>query len=481
MTWLFTKQIRSRLTLWYIAVLGLILALYVALVFVFQYQVVSRQIFHDEVQDVVTVEGLLHFDQAGQLHLHQDYFSRPLSHLLIDRLMEVRDLSGKVLYRSANLNNMPLGGDLMPHEGDENFDPRIWKLANGTHVSVISHVHTMQGRTVLIRLGFSLAPFRERMTQFLELLLIALPVALLVAGFAGYQIAKRALDPLEEMARKARQITARNLHDRLDVENPDDELGRMATVFNDLLNRLEEAFRQLNSFTADAAHELRAPMAAIRAIGEISLRQDTHADSESMANILEETSQLEQTIAGLLLLAKAESTLELGPNTFSPEELLREVLALIEVLAEERRITLVTEIDPAHEFVVSGDRSLIRSALMNVIHNAIKFTPSDSTITVRHVLKTTDHSFFEISVEDQGPGVDPSEREALFERFYTSAKRQTVAQNGTGLGLSIAKLVVERAGGKIYFDAAQVVGARCVLTLPAKPIAVNATEARYEQ
>ncbi len=476
MTWLFTKQIRSRLTLWYITILALILALYVSLVFIFQYQVVSRQIFHDEVQDVVTVEGLLHFDQAGQLHLHQDYFSRPLSHLLIDRLMEVRDMSGTVLYRSANLKDKPLGGNILPHEGDESFNPRIWRMSNGTHVSIISHLHTLQGRTVLIRLGFSLAPFRQRMTQFLELLLIALPVALLVAGFAGYQIAKRALDPLEAMARKARQITAKNLHDRLNVENPDDELGRMATVFNDLLNRLEEAFRQLNSFTADAAHELRAPMAAIRAIGEVTLRQGARYDSESMANILEETSRLEETIAGLLLLAKAESTQELGPNTFSPEELLREVLTIIEILAEERRINLVTEIESAHDFAVSGDRSLIRSALMNVIHNAIKFSPSDSTITIRHVLKATDHPFFEMSVEDQGSGVDPTEREALFERFYTSTKRQTISQNGTGLGLSIAKLVVERAGGQIYFDAAQLVGARCVVNLPAKPIVAKGEE-----
>jgi signal transduction histidine kinase len=150
--------------------------------------------------------------------------------------------------------------------------------------------------------------------------------------------------------------------------------------------------------------------------------------------------------------------------------LLREVLAIIEVLAEERRINLITEIESTQDFAVSGDRNLIRSAIMNVVHNAIKFSPSDSTITIRHVLKTTDRTVFELSVEDQGPGVEPAEREALFERFYTSAKRQTISQNGTGLGLSIAKLVVERAGGQIYFDPEQVLGARCVLSLPAKTI-----------
>lgn len=472
MNWLFTKQIRSRLTVWYTAVLAMILAVYIVLVFFFQFRFVSRQIFHDEVQDVVTVEGLLHFSPAGALVLQQDYFSRPMSHLLIDRMMEVRDLSGKVLYRTTNLDGASLGGSLLPHEGDESFDPRIVKLPNGMHVSIISHLHSMQGRTVLIRLGYSLAPFRQRMTQFLEILLVALPIALLIAGFAGYQIAKRALYPLEEMAQKAQRITARNLQDRLDIENPDDELGHMGSVFNDLLNRLDEAFQQLHSFTADAAHELRAPMAAMRTIGEISLRQEgTDAiHAEAIASILEESARLEETISGLLLLARAESTQAIGPNNFSSIELVSEVLTILEVLAEERRMRIVTHMENASGFSCTGDRSLIRSAIMNVVHNAIKFSPPDTTITVTHALVEADSYFFELAIEDQGPGIEPSERETLFDRFYTSTRRQTIENNGTGLGLSIAKLVIARSGGQIFFEEGQRNGARCIIRLPAHPV-----------
>ena len=330
MNWLFAKQIRTRLTVWYIAVLAMILAIYIVLVFFFQYKFVANQIFHDEVQDVETVEGLLYFDDTGALQLHQDYFSHPRSHLLIDRLMEVRDLSGVVLYRTANLNGASLGGPSFPDEGNEDFNQRVVRLLDGSHVSLISHLHTMQGRTLLIRLGYSLAPFRERMTQFLGILFIAFPIALVIAGFAGYQIAKRALRPLGEMAQKAQNITARNLHDRLSIQNESDELGHMAAVFNDLLNRLEQAFQQLNSFTADAAHELRAPMAAMRAVGEIALRQeDSVGDKEAIASILEETNRLDETITGLLLLAKAEAAQSQGPNTFSLVEVVTDIVAEI--------------------------------------------------------------------------------------------------------------------------------------------------------
>jgi signal transduction histidine kinase len=467
MKWLFAKQIRSRLTGWYVVVLTLILAVYLTLVFLFQYRFIANQIFHDEVQDVVTVEGLLYFDAAGKLQLHQDYFSRPQSHLLIDRLMEVRDLSGAVLYQSANLKGDPLGGPILPGEGDESFNHRVIKLADGTQVSLIGHLHTMQGRVLLIRLGYSLAPFHERMVEFLEILLVALPIALIVAGFAGYHIAKRALEPLEEMAQKAQRITARNLQERLDIGNPDDELGHMAIVFNDLLDRLEQAFEQIHSFTGDAAHELRAPMAAMRTVGEIALRQgDAKNDKEAIASILEETARLDETITGLLLLAKAEAAIAAGPNTFSLVEVLHEVTEILEVLAEERGIRFAIDLGDTSGYVVTGDRNLIRSAFMNVVHNAIKFSPPQSTISLTYRLDVSTDSV-EVAVIDEGPGLVRSEIEAVFGRFYTSSRKQTSSSSGAGLGLSIAQLVVQRSGGQIFFDTTIAAGARCVIRLPA--------------
>ena len=146
--------LRTRLTLWYVAVLGVLLLLYAALVFAFQYAVLTRQMLHDEVQDVVTAEGLLYFDNHGLLQLHQNYYSRATSHLLVDRLMEALDPSGHILYQSPTLHGMKLGGALQNGEGDAGFNERIVRLRDGTYVLIVSHIHTLDGVTMVIRLGY---------------------------------------------------------------------------------------------------------------------------------------------------------------------------------------------------------------------------------------------------------------------------------------------------------------------------------------
>jgi signal transduction histidine kinase len=467
---LLRKQLRTRLTLWYMAVLSVILGFYVILVLAFQYVLVTRQIYHDEVQDVVTVEGLLFFDSQGALQLQQNYFSHPSSHLLIDRLMEIRDPSGVVLYRSPTLNGMSLGGSSLPNEGDEGFNERLVKLADGSHAFVISHIHSMQGRTVLIRLGYSLIPFRERMLQFLGILLIALPVTLLLAGFASYAIAKRALMPLGQMAATAEKITATNLNDRIQIENPDDELGHMGRVLNHLLQRLEEAFLQLQRFTADAAHELRTPLASLRTIGELALHGENSVDGyrEAIGSILEETSRVNQTIEGLLLLAKAEATQPGSERTsFSLVELTGEVLSVLEVLIEEQQIVVEQSGKKLTSAIVLADRPLVRAAIMNILHNALKFSPARSTLRIDFSTYESPQRFVQLSVHDQGPGVSPSEYEKVFDRFFTSANRETASMSGSGIGLSVAKLVIERNGGEIVFDPSVSEGARCIVRLPA--------------
>jgi heavy metal sensor kinase len=463
------KQLRTRLTLWYVAVLAVVLGFYVILVLAFQYALVTRQIYHDEIQDVVTVEGLLFFDSQGTLQLQHNYFSHPRSHLLIDRLMEIRDPSGVVLYRSPTLNGISLGGPSLPNEGLESFNERVVKLADSSHVFVISHTHSMQGRTVLIRLGYSLVPFHERMLQFLGILLIALPMTLLLAGLAGYAIAKRALLPLGLMAARAEKITANNLQDRLEIENPDDELGHMGRVLNHLLQRLEESFVQLHRFTADAAHELRTPLASLRTVGELALRGENTVEGyrEAIGSILEESLRVNQTIEGLLLLAKAEAT-QLGSEgtPFSLVELTEEILSVLEVLIEDRHILVEQSGQKLTPAIVLADRRLVRAAIMNILHNAVKFSPAGSALRIDFTTYESTRRFVQLSVHDQGPGISPSEYERVFDRFFTSAHRETASMSGSGIGLSVAKLVIERNGGEIFFDSAVSEGARCVVRLP---------------
>ena len=447
----------------------MLLVLYAVLVFAFQYVVLTRQIFHDEVQDVETVEGLLSFDEHGALQLRQDYYSRPQSHLLIDRMMEVRDLSGAVLYRSPTLDGMPLGGPLKAHEGDESFDEHLVRLSDGSHVLMISHIHIMQGRSLLIRLGYSLAPLRARMYQFFLLLLIAIPVALVLAALAGQAIAKRALRPLERMAQGVERITASNLHHRLDVQNPNDELGHIAHVFNHLLDRLEQAFNQLQRFTADAAHELRTPIAALRTVGEVALEKghDSEEYREALGNILEETARLNETIDSLLLLARAETTQPGDQQTvFAPKKLVDEVLELLQIVIEERRVSVLEEGESAATAMVRADRLLLRVAILNVLHNALKFSPDGSVLKISYSYLDRPSLTLRIAFQDEGPGIAPGEHNKIFDRFFTSSSQATSAHNGAGLGLSVARIVIDRIEGRIYFDEQIRPGARCVIELP---------------
>ena len=463
-------DLRTRLTIWYVGVLAALLVIYAVIVFGFQYAVLTKQIVHDEVQDVVTVEGLLFFDTAGKLQLRQDYFSRPQSHLLVDRLMEVRDRSsGAVLYRTPTLKGMSLGGALRPGEGDEHPNERIVRLQDGTLVLLISHIHGMKGHELVIRLGYSMAPLRARMFQFLLVLLIAIPIALLIAGAAGQAIAKRALSPVEEMARRAEGITAKNLHDRLSISNPDDELGQLASAFNHLLDRLEQSFEQLKRFTADAAHELRTPIAAMRTIGEVALEESEENVSckEVLSSILEETARLNETIDALLLLARAEATQRGEENqSWSLKSVVDEVLGLLEVLSDEKGIRIVQEGQHVANDNVRADRGLLRTAIMNVLHNAIKFSPRQGVIRIAYEGTSTTGRAIQLCVKDEGPGIPDGEYDRVFDRFFTSDSRETAAFSGTGLGLSVAKLVIERLGGSISFDHGLAVGAGCRIELP---------------
>ncbi len=465
------RSIRARLTLWYLGVLALVLAVYLIVVFIFQYGLLTSQIYHDEMQDMETVEGLLSFHDDGTLQLQQDYLSHPQSHLLIDRLMEVRDNSGAVLFRSATLRGKPLGNeDPKKDEGDGafNFNEHMTRLEDGTFVLMISHRHPVQGRMVLIRIGYSLAPLADRMEHFLFALLLALPIALLAAGLVGYRFAQRALKPLDSMTSRAEQITATNLHGRLEIEDEHDELGRMARVLNSLLSRLERSFAQLHRFTADAAHELKTPLTSIRAVGESALEGEQSLDTyrEAVGSMLEETARLNQTVEGLLLLSKAEAgQIVVQATTFALRDLVAEIVALLDVVIEEREVVILEEGVEAGQRSVTVDRTLLRTCILNVLHNAIKFSPAGGVITVTYA--ALDEGYLRLSILDEGPGIAESDRQRVFERFFRVREVRASGADGAGLGLAIAMLAIETIHGRIYFEPREPEGALCHIEIPA--------------
>ena len=208
---------------------------------------------------------------------------------------------------------------------------------------------------------------------------------LAVAGLAGYALARRALSPIEQMARRAQEITPEKLHARLPDDDADDELGQLARVFNDTLARLEQAFEQLRRFTSDASHELRTPLAMIRSVGEVGLQKDgTRAEyRDIIGSMLEEVNRLTSLIDNLLTISRADSGhLQLHRTTVSVMALAREAAGLFEIL-DGGEIASASLLEGDEDAQVEGDCLFLRQALVNILHNAVKYSPVGETISVR--------------------------------------------------------------------------------------------------
>ena len=467
------SHIRSRLTLWYVATFGLLFAVFIGCACFLQFWQLKQQLYHAEVQDMETVQGLLYFTTNGQLSLHEEYFNRPESRRLLDRLLEVLDPTGRVLFRNQKLNGNALGSQPSPNEGVGGFSPRSLHLADGTPVLVISHVHVLQETPVLIRLAYSTEPLRLQSLQLLGLLTLVLPIALIAAGFAGYRFVIRVLDPLEKMAGLTERITARRLNERIPVKNPEDELGHMALVLNGLLERLQESFEKLQRFTSDVSHELRTPLAAMRSVGEVGMQEEHDAGKyrDIIGSMLEEVAKLTAMVDTLLTIAHAESgAIQLQQTTFALMDLVQEAVAVVGVLAEDKKQTLsVTGNEGA---LVRGDRAFLRMALVNLLDNAVKYSPSGSTIRISlHPGSTSPPppEFVEVAIQDEGPGIPEAARRRVFDRFYRLDEARTRDSGGFGLGLPIAKWAVEAHGGSIDVKAALPTGAIFCINLPTVP------------
>jgi heavy metal sensor kinase len=265
------------------------------------------------------------------------------------------------------------------------------------------------------------------------------------------------------MAERARSITAERLKDRLPVHN-DDELGRLASVFNETLTRLESSFEQMRRFTADASHELRTPLTAIRTVGEVSLRgrRDEVAYREIIGSMLEEVDRLSRLVDRLLTLSRADMGEEkLVVDVIDLAELAEGVREQLEVLAEEKQQTIIVERPVSLRW--SGDPVVLRQALMNLLDNAIKYSPIGSQIIIR---VAEDVEGATVDVIDSGPGIPAELQRRIFDRFYRVDKSRSRDQGGTGLGLSIAKSAVELNGGQLTLERTSGSGSRFRITLP---------------
>jgi len=458
------KHVRTRLALWYLVLLAGILAMFIVGSASYLFFNLRRELDSYLAERIEDIEQVLSLGPDGRLEVgHMAARQDP------DRpreiYLEIRDLDGRILYRNDQLGDTQLGGPPLPDEGRYTYSPRSAKLSNGQRIRLASRVDFVEGHPVLIRLGTSEEPLWHDFSNSTGALLAAFPVALLIAGFVAFSLAKRSLAPIGAMARRAEQITAESLSARLPVENPDDELGHLARVFNDTLARLESSFERLRRFTADASHELRTPLTAIRSVGEVGLQQDgdVHHYREIIGSMLEEANRLALMVENLLTISRADAGhFQLERSPLRLLDLASEATALLADLADEKNQSLTVEGD--HSATVLADRLILRHAVMNVIDNSVKYSPVGTPIRVR-VERTNSQCI--LDVIDKGPGIPAEDREKIFDRFYRLDKARSREAGGAGLGLSIARWAAEAHRGTLRVLADTTTGSTFRFMLPA--------------
>jgi heavy metal sensor kinase len=448
---LWPHHVRTRLTLWYVAILAGVLLIYGGSTCAIVLLQLRTQVDHLATEDLETVEGFLSFGSDGKLGLRNDYRYHPYPAETQQRFLEVRAEDGTLLYKDAGLAGRVLGGKPEPGEGVDSYSRRSIRLADGMRIRLISRRRMIDGHPAIIRVGFSEEPMWQRFWQLVIGLVVGLPLALGLAGIGGYHLARRALGPVERMARRAREINAEQLDARIDVENPHDELGLLAQALNETLSRLQRSFEQLKRFTSDASHELRTPLTAIRSVGEVGLQQEGDRDHyrEVIGSMLEETERLSRLVESLLTISRADSgQIQLQQATIPLVPVVEEASSLLDVLAEEKGQAVSFEGDSSIR--VKADTVILRQVVINLLDNAIKYSPRKGHISVR-VCRCNSYTAC-VEVKDCGPGIAPEHRDKVFDRFYRIDEARSREAGGAGLGLALAKWGAEAHGGRLELD-----------------------------
>lgn len=442
----FGRTVRWRLTLWYTLVLFLSFVLFGAVVDHLAQRNLYSQVDRQLLDALAMVTGAL--DRAYKEE------GKPSSSRLRDEIDKI-GLPSHVALQLApgegpeylvNIRSLPRslmdtldGGRIGPGLPVTVRDGTVsWRLCQGRGGGP-------SGYRVL--LASNLALVDAQLATLRWTLLIVLPLILLFATGSGYFLAGRALKPVTQIAAQARHIEANALDQRLAVAGSHDEFGQLAQVLNDLFARLERAFRQQRQFLSDAAHELRTPAAILRSQADVALEKQRSAGdyAETLCAMRTEAEHLSAIVDDLFLISRAEAA-QL-PIVKAPADLMEtvdECCRALRPLAQSRNLHLTWSV--GEEVNVQGDVRLLRRAVMNLLTNAVKFTPAGGSISVD---VNADLAFATVTVADTGKGVAAEDLPHIFDRFYRGAGRAAAEQEGAGLGLAIVKMIAELHGGRV--------------------------------
>ena len=342
--------------------------------------------------------------------------------------------------------------------------------AGGDHLRVaITHVSLPpMDRQYTILVSRSLTPLLGELAADRRILVIAVPLGALLAGAAGWFLARKSLAPVLAMSQQAHRIGVENLGERLHVANPRDELGRLAATFNELLTRLSGAFQIQRRFMADASHELRTPISVVRTTASVILSKSSRGEEEyrgAMAVVESQARRLTRIVDDMLRLARADAGhVALESRLFHLDEMLLETVQAAVVLASQKEVAI--EVSELSEGPFQGDEDLLRQMVMNLLDNAVKYTPPRGKIEVS---LSSQNGSYAIRVSDTGCGIPEAAQSHIFERFYRVEQGLSPVA-GAGLGLAIARWIAEIHSGSLELERSTAEGSVFRALLPRRPV-----------
>lgn len=469
--------IRAKLILWYSGLLAVIIVVFgMSVFFVSRWTLINSvdttlEQTVDQVLDHSSAELVREFGSASRIVVFFPQLDIFRASGVMVQVWDTSEPSPRLLRASSNFDdyNAPLDATTLnpdpslyrPSDDAEEHNLYSYVVGETGTLRVLTRPIIVWGRSLVLQAATSFDAVNYATRGLLAIMGISTTMALFGSVGIGLLLANRALKPIESVTQAAAHITAADdLKTRLEWTGPKDEIGRLIDVFNGAMGRLEHLFSVQQRFVADVSHELRTPLTAIR--GHVDLIKRYGMDPDSLEAIESEVERMSRLVSDLLLLAKADyGGLQLDTQTVDLDVIVGEVFREARVLAKDRDLR-VTVLD--FETVrVKGDPDRLKQLLLNLVSNAIKFTPDSGQIILNLRKDETDAI---IEVADTGIGIAPEDLKRIFDRFYQAEPSRVRKGEGSGLGLSIARWIVDAHEGKISVTSEVGVGTTFTVTLP---------------
>jgi heavy metal sensor kinase len=451
--------VRLRLTAWYVLLLGLTLVL-----FSFYLHLRLEHSLAAQMDDALQVAASQALALVGEDQSHPAFGTTDAAQTVIRRLIQagfagrLTAPDGTVWDGLGDAQHVPAGPPPVPGWTSVEVEGTDWRVYS-------QPLEAPDGRPIgWLQVARSLAPSEQASESLFVQIVLSLPLVVVLAAVVGYFLAGRALRPIDRITRTAQAMSAQDLTQRIEYEGPDDEVGRLARTFDQMLDRLQAAFERERRFTADASHELRTPLTVIKGRIDVTVSRPRTVEeyTHTLHDVARETNRLIRLTNDLLFLTRLgqrNPSMQLQPVDL--RDLLSAIVDQVRPLAEAKALELVEEVAPGLR--LTGDPDHLIRLFLNILDNAIKYTPAGGSVTMRAVEESTT---VRVTVRDTGPGIPPQHLPHLFERFYRVEADRSRETGGTGLGLAVAAEIARGHGGTLEVQSTVGQGTTCLIHLP---------------